>query len=1583
MKLAGIALTPPIAAMSVAIFAALGAWGNPISWVGGHGTSWEEPANWDPVGVPGASDEVTIGKKNAQVTAENGFAVSSLTVSNGVQLTIGNKTSLPEWTVSIAGDLSLDTSAKFYAYAPSLPDLSVFTNRAVATAALFRNAAIVSVGGTFTISGGAAAYPVCDRLSGNPVFFRVKDFNLAADGTIDVKKAGWGVFKTPTEGRPEGALNANLSYSYGFGTGNSYTLGGGYGGFGGGWNASNGNSYGSPYAPFLSGSPSGLNNLNNVNDVTGPGAAVVFASGVATVAGTVNANGTQPECSGCSGGSIWIAAKTLSVSPSATLTATTTKLNSTYKGGGGGRISLAENVTDAEIAALAATTGLPEEFASHPLVECVTDVTGAGVCVSNVLDGTATFVTYCGKGLVLDNFTDTPVVAEGLPFYGVRLIDGADCSITAPEYSGVAEDPEFVRIACAGHVLSNATAEVKASASRTLTFTPNAAEGPYSVTWKWSGREYRVRAHASGGGTVSVPNAWYAAGTEVTLNATPAAGKRFVCWIGDIPGGKSTAAQISFTLEAGCRITAVFANEDGATQAKAWTGGAGTASWDDAGNWSPAGVPTADDAVTIASGTVTAPRGIVAGSLALGSGAALSLASTGSSVTAAPQDESEAAATRFLYVAGNLSNAGQLKLGGIGDVVRRFVFEVGGDVVLSGASKTAVYAARGVGDVATPAQLYAKRTDFKIGGGLILSDTAILYPVCDPLTGTAVFLDAASASVASGASVNANGLGYDWVTCVDGIKDARAKFTLNFSVNGASAKPELRQTFGAGAGNSYYIGAGHGGKSLGANATNGKTYGSQFAPLTGGSPSGQLNDNATAAGGGVVWLRVAGTLSVAGTIAASPSVKVSGGGASGGGIWLMAKDFAFDAGAKVVAHGGECTYGAGAAGGGRVSLASGMTDAALEKIVGLEELDEDYLETEVVECVPDVAGTTVGSSHGYAGTVTRVSYVAGATFLTLETDTAVDAAGLVWTTTPVGDGEAVSVTAPQYGYLSANPEAVRYACAGYELYDAAGLVRAETTRTCAFTAVSSEGPYRLVFKWANPEHRFRADKSSGGASTISANGVVSDSIDLWLAEGTEVTLGAVAADGFDFVGWIGDVPGGRQAAAAVGPFVPAIGAEVTAYFRRADGVLSEKTWTGAAMARWDDAANWSPAGVPTLDDDVTVDGTVFAPRGIVAGALTVGASGKVLLATKDDSTSNAAQDVTDAAPTRFLLVGGDLASAGRMILGSNGDAVARFVYSVGGDLTLSGSSVTAVFPARTTGEVSSNALAAARTDFSVGGKMTLADTAVLYPNCDPLTGTAVRFGVGSLTVGASAKVNATGLGYGWQRCPDGTAETKDPRSLFTTTIVTPETNLPEIYQSFGPGTGYSFEDGAGHGGTGGYWNSSRHSAYGKAYDRFEAPVMPGSPNGVYNRMMSNTGRGGGVIWFAVTGRAEIAGVLEAKGAYADNFGGASGGSIFLTAYEFGWSGAAALSVKGVNTGYNAQGAGGRIALGEGLQESRLSQLEATGVSNLRAKHHIDVTTYTNRVPVSVDISSGGGSRAEAGSFVYLEHPNIGLMLLVR
>ena len=538
-------------------------------------------------------------------------------------------------------------------------------------------------------------------------------------------------------------------------------------------------------------------------------------------------------------------------------------------------------------------------------------------------------------------------------------------------------------------------------------------------------------------------------------------------------------------------------------------------------------------------------------------------------------------------------------------------------------------------------------------------------------------------------------------------------------------------------------------------------------------------------------------------------------------------------------------------------------------------------------------------------------------------------------------------------------------------------------RTCAFTAVGAEGPYRLVFKWANPEHRFHADKSSGGASTICVNGVASDAAGLWLAPGTAVTLVASAADGFRFAGWIGDVPEGFQAAASVAAFVPAAGAKVTALFQRTDGVLSGKTWAGAAMARWDDAANWSPAGVPTLDDAVTVGGTAFAPRGIVAGTLEVGAEAKVFLATKDDSTSKANQDTTDASPTRFLYIGGDMSSAGRMILGGNGDAVARFVYAVGGNLTLSGTSVTAVFPARAIDEVTSNALAAARTDFTVGGKMTLADAAVLYPDCDLLTGTAVRFGIGALEVGASAKIDATGLGYGWQRCPDGTAETKDPRALFTVKIVTPETNLPETYQSFGPGTGLSYEDGAGHGGTGGYWNSTRHQNYGNAYDRLEAPVMPGSPNGVYNQTLANTGRGGGVIWFSVDGRAGIAGALEAKGAYASNFGGSSGGSIFLAAHKFAWSGNAALAVSGSGSGYNAQGAGGRIALAEGLPKPRLATLEATGVSNLKPQHLLDVADYTNRVPaVSVDISPGGGPRAMPGSFRYLEQPGRGMTLLM-
>ena len=1568
-----------------------------VVWKGGTDTNWGTAGNWEPEQVPGASDDVVISKANAKVYATAGITVNSLSVSgSGVELHLGDASARTPWTAAVADDLAVSGGAKLYAYAAALADASVFSNRAQAVTAIYANATEVSVGGTFTVSGGATVYPSNDPYTATPVIFRVGDFILAADGTFNTRKLGWRwVQTTPAGGAPVGAVStANGGYTYAFGVGSGYARGGGYGGYGAGYTAEFGQKYGTPLAPFLPGSPSGWNTKGNWSKIIAPGSIVVFAGRTATLAGSMDATGEQCEYSGCSGGGIWIAAKSLSVSPQARLSAPAVPFAvGNYKGGGGGRVALLDNATRTEIDALAAATDLPAGFICHDIVECAVDVSGSYSGVGEPLRGTAVYVTYCGAGLALANHANIAVVAEGLDFFEVPLEDGVSYSATAPAYAFDAADPDYARYAFAGWVLSNATAQAASSVSPALSFVPSAAAGPYSATWLWDGREVRIRAEASGGGAVSISGGgadrWFPEGTQVTLTATPDASSRFVCWLGDIPGGRSDEAALSYALWRGGTATAVFAAESGATSAKSWTGGAGTSSWDDAGNWSPAGVPTADDAVTIASGTVYAPRGAVAGSLAVASGAQLRLGSTGTSVKAAPQNTAEHAWGRFLHVEGDLSNAGKLVLGGIGDAVTNFVFEVGGDMALSGTSETAVYAARGFGAVDTAPLLFAKRTDLAVGGNLTLSDTAVLYPVADPLTGTAVLFTADDIAVAAGAAVNAKGLGYDGLACPDGVADPRAVATFQ-RTNPGTALSELNQTFGPGPGASYTIGAGHGGSSAKASGIYGRTYGLAHAPLFCGSPSGYLASlNTYSAGGGVVWMRARGTFTAEGAFNAEAAMTASS-AAAGGSIWLLARTFTFGSGVQLLAPGGSGKYAAGGSGGGgRISVATRFTDAALAEIITLASPTEDYLVTELTECSHSVeggvSGTTAGTqTFGNPGTATRVSYMGGGTTLAQVSTLPVVADGLSFGATAAYDGDLLSFEAPEYGYLAERPDCIRYAYAGVVVSNALGEVTRSASRTCSYTVDASQGPYTNVWLWGGREEHFRAEISGGGGATVNGSPV----LDVWHAPGGTVSLAAAPAEGSRFLCWLGDVPGGKSTTPSLS-FTPAVGSRVTAVFARADGVTAAKAWTGGAgTASWDDAANWDPAGVPTADDDVAIaSGAVRAPRGIVAASLAVGGSATLTLAstwaTAAASTETAGQDAGDHGIVRFLFVRDDVSNAGRLILGGSGDAVPRFVFEVGGDMALTGASETAVYAARTDGPVDPASLFAARTDFTVGGTLSLTNTAVLYAVCDPLTGTSVRFAPGGLCVGAEATLSSDARGWFWCRCPDGTLASKDPRALFTTQLDTPETNTRDDYQSFAPGTGFSYSQGAGHGGTGGYY-SKLSATYGQAYGRELAPIQPGAPNGGYQGLPSRVARGGGVVWVETAGTAEIAGTVTACQTKNVSFGGASGGSVWICAGRLALSAGATFQATGAPSSYTAQGAGGRIALARGLSAARIQALGETGATTLPARRILDETGFAAVFPdVTVSVAPGGGDRAQSGTFRFLDGRNPATVLGVR
>ena len=227
------------------------------------------------------------------------------------------------------------------------------------------------------------------------------------------------------------------------------------------------------------------------------------------------------------------------------------------------------------------------------------------------------------------------------------------------------------------------------------------------------------------------------------------------------------------------------------------------------------------------------------------------------------------------------------------------------------------------------------------------------------------------------------------------------------------------------------------------------------------------------------------------------------------------------------------------------------------------------------------------------------------------------------------------------------------------------------------------------------------------------------------------------------------------------------------------------------------------------------------------------------------------------------------------------------------------------------------------------------------------------FRAGAVSVGATATVNADEAGYRWL---DG--------------------NTPPL----APGIGYSFSQGASHGGLG------KNAAETKKYGFANAPIEPGSPNGNYNQLIGNCYNPGGLIRIHAR-TMSVAGTLTASTKDGNlTMGGPSGGGIWLTADEFDFAATAVLAAHGGQSNYDySMGGGGRIAVSTGLTEAQYDGLVADGKIRRRV---YDVDAFTNAFPgVTVDVRGGAYNtdatkRAEAGTFVYLPEPP-GLMLLVK
>ena len=621
-----------------------------------------------------------------------------------------------------------------------------------------------------------------------------------------------------------------------------------------------------------------------------------------------------------------------------------------FGGGAGGRIALGVGLTDAQIASLE-TTGAAEGLATPTSLTSmypvnVSVVGGAGVLLGEPGgEGTAVYYANLPEGKVsLVVAIDGPTMEyNASPAAGMHLLDeGSPVSGSIRDYF-ILDAKDEDRLFCTGWTLTSAaTGTVLASGSGNTCSYASLGENAI-LTWAFQ-EHYRLTVTACGNGTVSgTAGEWVPVGSVVSLSATPSEGAAFQAWAAPFFLSKAQIAvpALSFKMEAPLTVHAVF--DTGRTlAAKTWSGAAG-GDWDTASNWTPAGVPTPDDAVVVPAGsTVSASRMVAAGSLAIGNGANLSIFGAVSdffhSVTTASLTYSSTTTggrnapdfttpdPLMISVAGDfsLADGAKVSLGGFGQFCPSTLY-VGGNFSLAENAKFAIYPGRTNGVDVTRATGGARA--FVLGATTIAANATVFsHGVLPRLTETkgdmapAIWDIGALTVEAGGAIVSYTG-NSQYGTDLGSAKD-----------NGVGG-----QWYGAGHGGVGGSGSSATGASATLNQTGGASYDNPYAPLLPGRYG-----RYTMVGGGVVRIYATDVV-LDGTLDASATIRLNNyeaGGSSGGSVLLFADTFKSGATARLVSRGKEgyplnngTSHNCGGGAGGRVAVVVGADAAAKAELL--------------------------------------------------------------------------------------------------------------------------------------------------------------------------------------------------------------------------------------------------------------------------------------------------------------------------------------------------------------------------------------------------------------------------------------------------------------------------------------------------------------------------------------------------------------------------------------------------------------------------------------------------------------------------
>lgn len=928
-----------------------------------------------------------------------------------------------------------------------------------------------------------------------------------------------------------------------------------------------------------------------------------------------------------------------------------------------------------------------------------------------------------------------------------------------------------------------------------------------------------------------------------------------------------------------------------------YTGATGGA-WELAANWTPNGIPTNTHAVYITNRTVKIASEAMVGQLEVIDGA---LIVAGAKTTALAQTPFDPVRTSpvGLAITGDFWLAGDCSIGGVNQLCESYL-TVGGDLTLSGSKALAVYAGPTNGTTITFQTGGAQVT---VAGTTTVNTGSWIYPDCDPYTGAPVIFNLQGLVIETNAGFDASQRGWGYRNLGPTVPPAGILYQ--------KVNADYYGTRSPGAGSSYDIGGGYGANGGDARNGRGQAYGHKHAPFMPGAPNGIHNNELsnTRRGGGAI--RIAATDVVFnGALHADAGIQSTFGGSSGGGIWVTCDHIDSGAKARISAVGGDIRGYASGGGGGRISISVGLSIETIALLyAGLE--PAELLYTPLVHVPINVRGGQASGSYASSGTATLVQAPTADRFLQVKGNplqAGVPTAG--YGTHRYAFNEEVTNTVPLYGLDPSSEGEVRSSCTGYTLADTNGTFASGTTNWVATIMTNN-----LVLTWLWGNREFRYQTAAGANGRVSVGSETNILFEQWMADGdtTGFTAEAIPDAGYRFLCWEGDVMMGETFNPNLTILTGLQGRTVTARFVPLAPTLTNKIFSGANNGSWNVDNNWTPAGVPSVSDAVFITNkTVYTDSVAEAGNLVLSSGALIVGGSTATVTTQKPKDALRKDPVG-LFVQGNLWLSGNVSIGGAEQACTSYL-TVGGDLTLTGTKALAVYAGPRQG----------LHPFKNGGaRVTVAGTSTvdagcwIIPDCDTFTGHPVIFDLQDLTVAATGGFDATQRGWGFVNVGPRIPAAPDYHDRAGI----------NYQETTALGKGFLYTIGAGHGGKGGDYSVLRGRGF--AYGNENAPISPGSPNGIQAGTWSNYRRGGGVV--RILARDVILnGMLKADAGTQSGSGGSSGGSIWITCKRASYGTEASISAPGglTSSGYTSPGGGGRVSVGLSLDAASLEALAA-------------------------------------------------------